>query len=127
MSKELLDKALQLYNNGDLCAAQKCVTKILRRRPSYAAALMLQGNIFFRQDALSNALKAYLAALQADSTLPAIKSNIANVLFEQKDYQKAYDYAVQALDTDADDFNALVIYGNAALELEKCNEAKAAF
>lgn len=127
MSKELLDKALQLYNNGDLYAAQKCVAKILRRQPSHAAALMLQGNIFFRQNALPNALKAYQAALQADSTLPAIKSNIANVLFEQKDYQKAYDYAVQALDTGAEDFNALVIYGNAALELEKYNEAKAAF
>lgn len=127
MSEKLFDKALQYYNNGDLKAAQKCVAKILRACPFQAAALMLKGNILFQQDLLADALIAYQQALQADSTLLSIKSNIANVLFEQKDYQKAYEYAAQAIEDNANDFNALVIYGNAALELEKYNEAKAVF
>ena len=124
---ELQKKALQNYNQGNDKEALKYANLILYDYPKDCTAMIIKGNVLYRQGKFDDALDWYTQAVAIEPDNKIAWINSANVCNTKKDYNFAYKSAKRALAIDADDSNALTLCGNSAIELEKYDEAKEIF
>lgn len=124
---ELQKKALQNYNQGNDKKALNYANLILYDFPKDCSAMIIKGNILYRQGKFDDALGWYTQAISVDPENKIAWINAANVHYTRKDYNFAYKSAKSALKIDANDSNALTLCGNSAIEMEKYDEAKEIF
>ncbi len=120
---ETIDRALSLYENGQISKAEKLCKKILRTDGKNIHALITLGNIYYIQNDYNSAENYYKKAVSvADDNYPAM-ANLANCLYEEKKYKQACNYAQKAIDLKKDDKLAYIILGNSSQEIDKIEEA----
>lgn len=124
---ELLQEANNFYNNGDYENALEYAEKVLQQDLNNSVAMIIKGNILYQNQKSSEAFDWYQKALAIDPKNTVAWINCANVCFENKDYLQAFMYAGIALGLEPKNKNALTLHGNAALEIEKYDEAKTSF
>lgn len=124
---ELINSAIEKYQQKDFDSAFKIVEKILKQDKKNADALVIKGNVYFQKHQIEDSLQCYLQAIESDSQNKSALINAANTYLEIKNYEQAYTLSKQILKIDFNDKIALSIWGNSALELEKYNEGKEAF
>lgn len=125
--EKLLKKAEFFYQKSDWKTAQKYAEKILKSNEHKTDALIILGNISYQNHQIQDSLAYYLDALKMDSKNKVALINASAAYFEMKDYDHSYELSRQTLDIDSCNINALTLWGNSALELEKYQEAKEAF
>ncbi|WP_089783165.1 tetratricopeptide repeat protein [Chitinophaga sp. YR573] len=97
------NKAKALYKEGMLCiksgrlsAAEQCFSAAIRKDSGFTAAYLQLGNVYVLMHDLPAAKQQFRQVLQQAPTQPEALSSLANIFFEQQDYEDALNYAEQA-------------------------------
>lgn len=114
-----------IYNSSDFPRAKQAYDRILATHPRDAHALMMRGASKFFMNDLAGAMADYKASAQADPASPAPKKYWAFLELVQGDPKVALDLSNSALMQNSKDANALLTGAEAALALQKPQEAHA--
>ncbi len=126
MSEDLnrkIDKAITLYEQGNLKKSLKHCLKLLKKTPTNPQLLITLGNIFYIQNNYAKATEYYQQAVDlAPFNYPAL-ANLANSFFEQKIYPRAVEYARRAVECRKEEKLGYVILGNSYQEMNNFDSA----
>lgn len=116
-NENLLSKALELQEAGDLTEAERLLKKIVSSNPEESQALSMLGVVVQQQERSEEAINFYQRALDAGAGNVALLSNLGAAYRDLGEQQTALDYYRQATRVDADyapaHFNAGVLSSTA--------------
>lgn len=121
-----IDKAVELYEKGDLQKSLNLCRKLLEADPDNVYVLINIGNIYYVQNDYVSASVYYQKAVDADPYNYSALINLANSYFELKNYMDAIHYARNAVECRPTEKLAYIILGNSYFEMEKYQDSIAA-
>ena len=122
-----LQEALALHRQGQLAAAEKNYTRILKSFPSQFDALHLLGLLKLQSGKAGEAHRLITAALGSDPKSTDALTNLGLTLAALKRPAEALASFDRALALDPDHFEALANRGNILLDLDRAEEALVCF
>ena len=111
-----IDKALELYNHGELEKSLQLCRRILKSDSNNAGILITLGNIFYIRNDYKQAIEYYQRALRIAPDNYSALINIANSCYELHRYDEALGYAARAKILEPDNKLAYIILGNSFSE-----------
>lgn len=118
-----LEKAMALHQAGQLEAADKAYSSLLKRKPRDVQALHLRGTLKSQQHEYVMAEHLLKKAVELGSTDPWAHHHLAEVLAARGKHERALKHYNHALNHGADDADVHFMLGNALFELERFNDA----
>ena len=124
---QLLQVAVQAYQNKDLDRAEAAFKQILAVNPIEANALHLLGCIYKDRGRLQEAVDLIQASIREDSTNPIPFLNLGNILFAVGQYENAAGIFQESLKRSQQIPEVWFCFANALKEIQKVEEAKQAY
>jgi tetratricopeptide (TPR) repeat protein len=94
--KALYKEGMLCIKSGHLSAAQEYFNAAIRLDSGFTAAHLQLGNVYILMHDLPAAKQEFRQVLQQEPVHPEALSSLANIFFEQQDYEDALNYAEQA-------------------------------
>jgi len=112
--------------NNDYVSAEKYLKQSLQQAPSTEIYINL-GSAQFLQGKIEDAFRSTKAGLKIDSLNPALRNNLASLFFSERNYHKVHEIAKQNLSINNKNLSALLLLGEAKMNLDSLNESRLIF
>lgn len=126
-SGNLLDKAVEFHQKGQLQIAERICREVLVVNPHVAAAIHLLGVIAYQRGEIDAAIELIDQAIVIDPQKSSYYNNLGNAYFSKNEHDAAVKYYRKALEYKPDDMEVNENLGNVLLLQGRREEAKACY